>query len=401
MALTKPVVTSGLDRLLGDPHYASHLGRLRGARVGLLVNPTSVTRELVHAIEALTAAGVNITRLFGPEHGVRAEAQDMEAVTESTDPISGLPAISLYGHTFESLSPSQEHLEDLDIVIADIQDIGTRYYTYAYTVGLMMEACGKAGVEVWVLDRPNPLGGEVLEGNIVHPECVSFVGMKPLATRHGMTLGELARLFDAEFGWSCELEVISMNGWKRSMWFDETGLPWVMPSPNMPTLDTAIVYPGQCLLEGTNMSEARGTTRPFELFGAPYIDSVKLGERMEGYGLDGVAYRLVSFKPMFQKHAHAICRGLQVHVTDRDAFRSLEFSLCLISACLEVAPDGFGWREQAYEFVEDVPAIDLLLGDLKVRQQLEAGENPREIFAGMAADREAFEAQRAEFLIYD
>ena len=252
-----------------------------------------------------------------------------------------------------------------------------------------------------MLDRPNPLGGEVLEGNIVHPECVSFVGMKPLATRHGMTLGELARLFDAEFGWSCELQVIAMSGWKRSMWFDETGLPWVMPSPNMPTLDTAIVYPGQCLLEGTNMSEARGTTRPFELFGAPYIDSVKLGERMNKFGLAGAAFRTVSFKPMFQKHAHAICRGLQVHVTDRDAFHSLEFSLCLIAACLEVAPDGFGWREQAYEFVDDVPAIDLLLGDLEVRKQLEAGGDPREIFAAMASDREAFEAQRAEFLIYD
>lgn len=394
-------VMTGLERLLRDTDCAPLLERLRHARVGLLVNPTSVTRELTHAIEALGEAGVTIVRLFGPEHGVRAEAQDMEAVTESVDPISQIPTVSLYGHTFESLAPSAQHLQDLDIVLADIQDIGTRYYTYAYTVGLMMQACGEQDVAVWVLDRPNPLGGEVLEGNVVLPECVSFVGMKPLATRHGMTLGELARLFNAEFGWSCELEVIPMKGWKRSMWFDETGLPWVMPSPNMPTLQTAVVYPGQCLLEGTNLSEARGTTRPFELFGAPYLDPIAFVEAMRAHELEGVALRAVSFKPMFQKHAHAICRGAQLHVTDRDRFRSLEVSLCILSVCLELAPEEFGWREQAYEFVEDVPAIDLLLGDVAVRQALEAGENPREVFAQMARERSEFEALRAQYLSYD
>ena len=390
-------VLTGLDVLLADD---DRLSTLKSARVGLLVNPTSVSRDLTHAIEALGAAGVEIVRLFGPEHGVRAEAQDMEAVEQSVDPISGIETVSLYGHTFESLEPTPEQVADLDIVICDIQDIGTRYYTYAYTIGLMMKVCGTVDTTCWILDRPNPLGGEVLEGNVVLPDCVSFVGMQPLATRHGMTIGELAGFFDRFGGWSCDFEVIQMRGWARSMWYDQTGVPWVMPSPNMPTLDTAIVYPGQCLIEGTNLSEARGTTRPFELFGAPYVDAQAFARKLTEYELPGVAFRAVSFKPMFQKHAHAICRGVQAHVTDRDAFRSLDMSLCVLAACLELFPDGFGWREQAYEFVEDVPAIDLLLGDARVRQQLEAGEDPLVVSAEMARARASFEEQRLACLLY-
>ncbi len=390
-------VLTGLDVLLEDTR---RLERLRGARVGLLVNPTSVTRRLVHAIDALRALDVNIIRLFGPEHGVRAEAQDMEAVTESIDPISGLPTISLYGHSYASLEPSPEVVSDLDIVIADIQDIGTRYYTYAYTIGLMMKVCGQVDTACWVLDRPNPLGGQIVEGNIVEEACTSFVGLQPLAMRHAMTLGELAHFFTRHGGWSCELEVVAMRGWRRDMWFDQTGVPWVMPSPNMPTLDTATTYPGQCILEGTNLSEGRGTTRPFELFGAPYLEAEALKKRLDAFALDGVAWRAASFKPMFQKHAGQICRGVQLHITDRDAFRSVTTTLCILSACLELAPDDFGWREQAYEFVEDVPAIDLLLGQACVRQELEAGADPEEVARRMNTRRGDFHARRQACLMY-
>src|SRR5690554_3766817 len=265
MTLSAPTVQTGLDRLLAEPE---RLSALKGQRLGLLVNPTSITASLDHAIEALREAGLNIVRLFGPEHGVRAEAQDMEVVEETVDPLSGLPTISLYGHTFESLKPRPEHLEGLDRVLCDIQDIGSRYYTYVYTIGLMMQACGEASIPVTVLDRPNPINGVDIEGNIVLKGYKSFVGMQPIATRHAMTAGELAHYFNRFTDWNCELEVVELKGWQRSMWFDQTGLPWVMPSPNMPTLDTATVYPGQCLIEGTNLSEARGTTRPFELVDA-------------------------------------------------------------------------------------------------------------------------------------
>ncbi|AWV90442.1 exo-beta-N-acetylmuramidase NamZ domain-containing protein [Bradymonas sediminis] len=389
-------VETGLDQLLAD---RARISRLAGARVGLLANPTTVDHTLEHAIDALAARGVELKRLFGPEHGVRAEAQDMESVSETRDPISGIPTVSLYGSTFESLQPSAEDLADLDIVIADIQDIGSRYYTYAYTIGLMMQACGEAGVEVWVLDRPNPITGVGMEGNIVRDEMRSFVGMQPLMTRHGMTLGELAHFFAKYCCWECEYEVIEMKGWRREMWFDETGLPWVMPSPNMPTLDTAIVYPGQCILEGTTLSEARGTTRPFELFGAPGLDAVRLRERMMAFNLPGVEYRLASFRPMFQKHANATCAGLQIHVTDRDVFESVAMSYAIISALLE-QPGVMEWRTKAYEFVDDILAIDLLIGDVARREALEAGQNPVEVANAEDPMREEFLARRESCLLY-
>lgn len=395
--MNSPAVLTGLDNLLDDSH---RLNALKGRRIGLLVNPTSVTAELEHAIEALLGAGLTITRLFGPEHGVRADAQDMEAVDETIDPLSGLPCISLYGHTFESLQPRPEHLADLDCVICDIQDIGARYYTYVYTIGLMMKACGEAGVEVLVLDRPNPINGVHIEGNILRSEFVSFVGMQPLPNRHAMTTGELAHFFSRFGGWDCDFEVIPMKGWRRAMWFDQTGLPWVMPSPNMPTLDTAAVYPGQCLLEGTNLSEARGTTRPFELFGAPYLDAPALLTFLQKLQIPGVAYRLAAFRPMFQKHAGQTCRGLQIHITDRDAFRSLSLSYGILAGLLSLHPEEFAWREEAYEFVADRLAIDLLLGDDQVRLQLEAGADPIALAESFTEQRSSFLEQRQQCLLY-
>ncbi|MEM1350137.1 MAG: DUF1343 domain-containing protein [Myxococcota bacterium] len=392
-------VRTGLECLLEDDAL---LARLRSSRVGLLVNPTAVTSNLVHAIDALQARGVTIDILFGPEHGVRAEAQDMEAVEAELDPISGIRAVSLYGHTFASLEPAPADVQHLDVVLADIQDVGARYYTYCYTIGLMMKVCGQVDTEVWVLDRPNPIGGEVVEGNVVLPECVSFVGMQPLATRHGMTIGELATFFDMFCGWSCALTVVECQGWTRDLFFDDTRLPWVYPSPNMPTLTTATIYPGMCLLEGTQMSEGRGTTKPFEVFGAPWVEPVAWYHAMVGFGLEGAAWRTTSFKPMFQKHAGQICRGLQLHVTDRRALRSLEVALCILSSCLRLFPDEFSWRAQAYEFVDDVAAIDLLLGDPAVREALEAGEDPREVSRHLETTpgRALFDERRREVLRY-
>lgn len=393
----QPHVQTGLDRLLAD---SPRIQRLKGARVGLLANPSSVTHTLEHAIDALDARGVHLVRLFGPEHGVRAEAQDMESVAETRDPISGIETVSLYGATYDSLRPRPEHLQGLDIVLCDIQDVGARYYTYAYTIGLMMQACGEAGVEVWVLDRPNPITGEWVEGNIVRDDMRSFVGMQPLATRHGMTMGELARFFDRYAGWSCELDVVEMRGWQRRMWYDQTGLPWVMPSPNMPTLDTAIVYPGQCLIEGTTLSEARGTTRPFELFGAPGVDAPRLRARLMEYDLPGVRFRLASFRPMFQKHANTTCAGLQLHITNREVFESVTTSYAILSAFLEQY-DAFAWRTEVYEFVDNQLAIDLLLGDDAVRKALEAGADPVELARAHDPLRDEFAARRRDCLLYE
>jgi len=391
------MVKTGLERLLTEDGFGA---RVRDRRVGLLVNPTSVDRRLEHAIDRAIDAGWDVVRLFGPEHGVRGEAQDMEGVGEEVDPISGLPCVSLYGSDAASLSPRPEHLAGLDVLVIDLQDIGARYYTYIYTAAFCAKACGEAGVEVIVCDRPNPLGGEVVEGNLVQSGFSSFVGVYPLATRHGMTFGELMRYFQAHEGMACELEVVPMEGWTRGMWYDQTGLPWVMPSPNMPTLDTAIVYPGQCLLEGTNLSEARGTTRPFELFGAPWLDAPALKALLDARKLPGCAFRLASFRPMFQKHGGQTCAGLQLHVTDRDAFRSLTVTMAILQDVMGLHPERFEWRTAAYEFVGDRLAIDLLFGDPVVRHALSDGVAVEEIAELMAEARRGFEARRAGVLVY-
>lgn len=390
-------VATGLERLLADER---RLDQLRGAAVGLLANPTCVTPDLRHGLDVLLEAGVEVERLFGPEHGVRAEAQDMEAVEQAKDPVTGIPVVSLYGVDRDSLRPDPDDLADLDVLIADIQDIGARYYTYASTVGFAMEVCGEVGTSVWVLDRPNPLGGVSVEGNLVDARLRSFVGTQPIPNRHGLTLGELARYYDRWGGWSCELTVVEMTGWKRSMWYDETGLPWVLPSPNMPTLATAIVYPGMCLLEGTNASEGRGTTRPFEFFGAPYVDSRELRERLEAFDLDGVAFREVAFRPMFQKHAHKTCHGVQIHVTDRESFESLALGFAAVAALARGWPEAFDWRREAYEFVDDELAIDLLLGDADLRERLVRGQDPVELARSLSGERERFMQRRRESLLY-
>ena len=292
-------------------------GKLKGSRVGLLAHPASVSGSLKHAVNIfLSSKKFKLKTLFGPQHGIKGETQDnMVEWKGFRDKKTGLPVYSLYSHTRK---PEPLMLKDIDVLVIDLQDIGSRYYTFIWTMELCMQACLESGKSVVILDRPNPLGGILTEGPVLDADFSSFVGLKPMPVRHGMTIGEIGSYLKGEFYPSLDLHVIAMHGWKRKMWFDETGLPWVMPSPNMPTPDTAIVYPGMCLLEGTNLSEGRGTTRPFEIFGAPFIDAEKLIKQLQGFKLPGVVFRPVNFLPAFQKHAGKLCGGAQIHITSRE-----------------------------------------------------------------------------------
>jgi uncharacterized protein YbbC (DUF1343 family) len=392
------MVRTGLDVIAAQGFAPWH-----GLRVGLICNPTTVDRRLVHLVDLLSArTDVKLVRLFGPEHGVRGTAQDMVGVDGvARDARSGVPVVSLYGKTVASLTPPPEALRDLDALVFDIQDVGSRYYTYVYTMMLCMEAAAKAKLAFWVLDRPNPIGGVEVEGNLVADGFASFVGLHPLPVRHGLTAGELAALFKAERGIDCELKVIELAGWRRSMFFDETGLPWVPPSPNMPTLDTAICYPGQCLLEGTNLSEGRGSTRPFETFGAPFIDPHALAEELRALELPGVLYRPLWFQPTFHKHAGQQCGGLMLHVSDRRAFQPFATGLAVVSAVRKLWPEQFRWRSEAYEFVDHIPAFDLLCGTDQIRLAIERGASLAEIRGSWAEAQAAFAGRRGQYLRYD
>jgi uncharacterized protein YbbC (DUF1343 family) len=387
-------VATGLERLLAGDGPS-----LQGKKLGLIANPTSVDRELRHSIDRLRAAGFDLRVLFGPEHGLRGDAQDMIAVAgESRDRRSGLPVYSLYGSTEESLAPRAEQLAGLDAVLFDIQDVGSRYYTYVWTLVLAMRACARAGVEVVVLDRPNPIGGDLVEGGAIEPGYTSFVGLLSLPNRHGLTAGEIARMAQDRERIDLPLTVVEMKGWKRSMRHADTGLPWVLPSPNMPTEETALVYPGMCLVEGSELSEGRGTTRPFEIAGAPFVDGDALAETLAE--LPGVRLRPLVFTPTFQKHAGRPCGGVQLHVTDRAAFRPYLTGVAFLRAVRTLWPDDFAWRTQAYEFVDRVPAIDLLCGSPAVREGIDGGASLSELAATWAAAEDAFRAERAAWLLY-
>lgn len=394
------MVITGLERALKGDTKA-----LRGRRVGLIANPTTVTSERVHAVDRFAAdPAIDLRRLFGPEHGLRGDAQDMIAVgTEDRDARTGLPVFSLYGHTEASLKPTRAMLDGLDVLVFDVQDVGARYYTYIWTMVLAMRACAEAGIALVVLDRPNPLGGleTDVEGGAVAPECESFVGLCSVPVRHGLTSGEIATWMRAREGLDVELDVVTMQGWQRDMYYEDTGLPWILPSPNMPTMDTALVYPGMCLVEGTELSEGRGTTRPFELCGAPFIDGYALAEELERYQLPGVHVRPHAFTPMFQKHARTLCRGVQFHVTDRRAFRPYRTGVGFLRAVRALWPESFAWRERAYEFVADIPAIDLLAGSCAVREGIESGAELAELAATWADSRAALVQERREHLLYE
>jgi uncharacterized protein YbbC (DUF1343 family) len=389
-----PRVATGLERVLGD-----RLSALAGKRIGLIGNPTTVDARLRHAVDLLAEhPAIDLRVLFGPEHGLRGDAQDMIEVGEARDARTNLPVYSLYGTDEASLTPRPESLAGLDAVVFDIQDVGSRYYTYVWTMVLAMRACAAAGVAFVVLDRPNPIGGHLVEGGDIAPGYLSFVGLRSLPNRHGLTAGEIARWAAHEEKLDLALEVVTMAGWQRSMYFEDTGLPWVMPSPNMPTRDTALVYPGMCLVEGTELSEGRGTTRPFELSGAPFVDSDALAADLAE--LPGLVARPVVFRPTFHKWAGQPCGGVQLHVTDREAFRPYLTGVAFLRAIRSRWPERFAWRTRAYEFVGDIPAIDLLTGSSLVRQGIEAGAPLDELAATWAGAEAAFRAERAPWLLY-
>jgi len=392
-----------------------HTSLVKGKKAGLVTNPTGVDTHLRTDIELLNNhPDVNLAALYGPEHGVRGNAQAGEYVPFYMDDIYQLPVFSLYGQTMKpdegmlnkideymrsfdtsdiGKAPEKEMVSKLDVLIFDIQDIGTRIYTYIATMALCMQACAENNIEFIVLDRPNPINGIRLEGPVLeYPEFSSFVGMYPIPVRHGMTIGELALLFnDAFLEKKASLTVIPMQGWKRDMWYDETFLPWVIPSPNMPTLNTASVYPGQVYLEGTNISEGRGTTKPFELFGAPWIEAKSLADSLNSLGLQGVEFRESWFKPVISKYREETCGGCQIHVTDRDAFKPFECTLYIIKTIRDEYPEHFEFHEEYF---------DKLMGTDKIRKALIEGASVKEITDSYYKELSSFKEKRKKYLLY-
>ncbi|MDH3525035.1 MAG: DUF1343 domain-containing protein [Acidobacteriota bacterium] len=385
---------TGLDRLLED------VGRLAGRRFGLLAHGAAVDRRLRPAHLALAEAGAPPARLFGPEHGYYGVEQDMVATADDVDPWTGVPIVSLYGADAGSLVPRGEAFAGLDLLLVDLQDVGARYYTYAATGVWAAEAALAAGCEVWVLDRPNPLGGEVVEGNLREPGCESFVGAFALPARHGLTLGELFRLEARRRGWGGGLEVVAMRGWRRADLWPATGRPWLAPSPNLPRLAGVFLYPGLCLVEATRLSEGRGTTRPFQLVGAPGVDPPALAEALAEQQHPGVAFVPTYFRPQYHKHAGEVCGGVEIQVLDLGAVAPYELGVELTALLHDLGGDAFGWRDAPYEFVADRPAIDLLTGSAALRTALAEGGDFRAWIASWEADETRFLDARGDALLY-
>ena len=385
-------VTLGSETLVAS-------SRLSGARVGVVCNHASVGHGLEHIVDQLVASdGVDLAAIFGPQHGFRSDVQDnMVETPHGNDPLKRVPIYSLYSDTRE---PTAEMLRGLDALVVDLQDIGARIYTYIYTMANCLRACARHGVRVIVCDRPNPIGGVAIEGAALAPGYESFVGQFPIPMRHGMTIGELARFFNDRFDLGAALEVVPMQGWRREMLADDTDLPWVMPSPNMPTLDTAVVYPGTVLFEGTLLSEGRGTTRPFELVGAPHVQAESFAKAMNALGLPGVLFRPAVFEPTFQKHARTTCGGCQIHVTDRTAFRPVLTGVALIVMFRQHMPGQDLWRQPPYEYEKEKLPFDILSGSSRLREQIEAGVPAERLGEAWREDEAAFAEARAPYLLY-
>jgi uncharacterized protein YbbC (DUF1343 family) len=382
----------GSERLIASP-------RLKGLRVGVLANPASIDHGFRHIVDRLAASpDCKLAAIFGPQHGFRSDLQDnMIESPHAKDPRRDVPIFSLYSETRE---PTPEMLDLIDVLVIDLQDVGARIYTFIYTMANCLRAAARRGLPVIVCDRPNPIGGVAIEGPMLEEGYESFVGQFPMPMRHGMTVAELARLFNEHHRIGAQLEIVPMEGWSREMYCDATGLPWVMPSPNMPTLDTAIVYPGTVLFEGTMLSEGRGTTRPFELIGAPWLDGERLAERMNEVGLKGVRFRAVSFEPTFQKHARATCGGCQIHVTARQEFEPVKAGVSLMRECYGLAPDRFKWRDPPYEYEHDKMPIDILAGSPTLRNQIERQVPLEEIAQGWRPGVAEFAAAIRPYLLY-
>ena len=386
------MVRLGSDLLLSST-------KLRKANIGVVCNHASVDREFVHVLDRVgSTPGVKLAAIFGPQHGFRSDVQDnMVETPHVDDPGRRVPIYSLYSETRE---PTAAMLKGIDALVIDLQDIGARIYTYIYTMAHCLRAGKRHGVPVIICDRPNPIGGVDVEGATLVPGFESFVGQFPIPMRHGMTIGELARLFNEHFAIGAQLEVVTMEGWRRDMYADATGLPWVMPSPNMPTLDTAIVYPGTVLFEGIMLSEGRGTTRPFELVGAPWIEAERFARDMNGLQLPGAYFRPAVFEPTFQKHAKQACGGCQIHVTDRAAFRPVLTGVALAAMFHTTNPSKFAWRQPPYEYEHDKMPIDILAGSDIFRKQIESGVPATEIASGWGEDEATFERLRQKYLLY-
>ncbi|MFP5211932.1 MAG: exo-beta-N-acetylmuramidase NamZ domain-containing protein [Acidobacteriota bacterium] len=371
---------------------------LRTARLGLLANQASVSADFRPTAGLVKEAGGKLACLFSPQHGFYAEKQaNMIESEDSWDSSARIPIFSLYGSVRK---PTPEMLSHVDVLLIDLQDVGTRVYTYTTTMGLCMEAAAEAGVKVAILDRPNPIGGADAEGNLLKEDHRTFVGRYPVPMRHGMTMGEFARFVVKKCGVGCDLEVIPLRGWRREMLFPETGLPWIFPSPNMPSWETALIYPGMVMLEATNVSEGRGTTLPFHLFGAPFIEHDRFLSRMDRYGLEGVSLRPVCFEPVFDKWAGEPCTGFQIHVTDPRRIKPYRLGLAIVQALLELYPKDFSFLPPPYEYEREKLPIDIILGDTKVRERLEGGEDLLELERGWMKGLMGYEALRAECGIY-
>jgi len=392
-------VLPGLERLA-----SARLKELRGRRVGLLMHAASVTRDLRTARDVLRdLCGARVKALFGPQHGIAGEKQDnMIESPHMVERETGIPIYSLYS---ETRAPTPLMLAHIDTLVVDLQDVGTRVYTFEWTTALAMEACAEVGVSVVILDRPNPIGGVMLEGNLIRSGFESFVGLHPVPMRHGLTLGEMAGLVNERLGkrpggLACNLKVVPMSGWRRSMLFEETGLPWVLPSPNMPFTSTARVYPGQVLLEGTNLSEGRGTTRPFEIWGAPWLDARAFSERFAKRRLRGCVLREHAFEPTFHKHERKLCRGFQLHVTDPAAFKPYLTTLAILQDVIALHPDRFEWKRPPYEYVADKLPIDVLTGDPVVREAVEGGADLRDLEGSWRKEIREFAREARPHMLY-
>jgi uncharacterized protein YbbC (DUF1343 family) len=373
---------------------------LRGRTIGLVCNPASVDGQIRHIMDRLDAGGVRIGALFGPQHGIRSDLQEnMIETAHADDDRRQVRVYSLYSDTRE---PDPRMLAGLDALVIDLQDVGTRIYTYIYTMANCLKAAGRQGLPVVVCDRPNPIGGRDVEGPVLEDGFQSFVGQYPIPMRHGMTIGELARLFNEHFGIGTKLEVVKMRGWSRDQYFADTGLPWVLPSPNVPTADTALVFPGGVLFEGTNVSEGRGTTKPFELVGAPWVDrdAERFAAALNARGLPGVYFRPAYFEPTFHKHAKVGCGGCQIHVTDRASFRPVAAGVALLDAFRRASPAEFQWREPPYEYEYSKPPIDILYGSTKLRDALEAGSSTDDLVRSWEPAVRDFLRIREKFLLY-
>jgi uncharacterized protein YbbC (DUF1343 family) len=391
---TKKRVELGVERLLRDGQKT-----LRGARIGLVCNQASVDHNFRHVADLFSESrGWKLTALFGPQHGARGDLQDnMVETPHAIDADTGVPVHSLYSETRE---PTERMLEDVDVLVFDLQDVGCRIYTFIYTLANCMRAAEKFGKKVVVCDRPNPIGGIAVAGNVLEPEYASFVGQFPLPTRHGMTVCELAQMFAGEWGVGGEVELVRMDGWARELWMDETDAPWVLPSPNMPTLDSATVFPGTVHVEGTQVSEGRGTTRPFELVGAPYVDATRLAKELNTLSLDGVYFRACHFRPTFQKQAGQTCGGVQLHVRDREKFEPVISGVSVVKVIRDLYGDQFRWKDAPYEYVFDKNPFDVISGTDKLRRAIEGGDSVEKIEDSWAAGLREFKRTRDRYLLY-